>query len=63
MLNWSKFIAIKYEYWVALGVVKNAAVVQNIQWQKFTTDTKIGYSFKYEKIGFYTKWPSFGILG
>ena len=36
-------------YLVTLVVVKNAAVVQNTYWQKFTTGTKIGHSFKYKK--------------
>ena len=27
-------------------VVKNAAIIQNMLWQKFTTDTKIADSFK-----------------
>ena len=29
LMNWNKFIALKYEYLVTLVVVKNAAVVQN----------------------------------
>ena len=44
-LNWNKCIAIKYDYLATMVAVKNAAVVQNIQWQKFPTDTKVGYSF------------------
>ena len=29
-------------------VVKNAVVIQNIKWQKFTTGSIIGHSFKYK---------------
>ena len=47
LLNWNTFIVIEYEYLATLVVVKNAVVIQNIWWQNFITDTKIGNSFKY----------------
>ena len=50
LLNWNKFIVVKYEYLVTLVVIKNTAFVKNINWPKFTIDTKIGHSFKYKKI-------------
>ena len=46
LLNWNKFIAKNYEYLVAPVVIKKATVVQNLQWQKFATNTKISHSFK-----------------
>ena len=47
LLSQNKFRAMKYEYLVTLVVVKNAEVVQSIQWQKLTTDREISFIWGY----------------